>query len=205
MHVDETDDGSVRTLEMVADEALRRGWPGRVTAGHVCALAAADDEYAARVIDKVARAGITIVSNPLTNLVIQGRGDHGLIRRGLTRVAELRAAGVNISFGQDCVADGFYPFGREDLLEVALISAHAAHLATGDELGFALDAVTRNPARAWGAESDYGIRPGALADLVLVDAPTWPEALRLQAPRLGVWFRGRKVAETAVQRRVLRQ
>jgi cytosine deaminase len=205
MHVDETDDGSVRTLEMVADEALRRGWSGRVTAGHVCALAAADDEYAARVIDKVARAGITIVSNPLTNLVIQGRGDHGLIRRGLTRVAELRAAGVNLCFGQDCVADGFYPFGREDLLEVALISAHAAHLATGDELGFALDAVTRNPARAWGAESEYGIRPGALADLVLVDAPTWPEALRLQAPRLGVWFRGRKVAETAVQRRVLRQ
>lgn len=205
MHVDETDDGSVRTLEMVADEALRRDWSGRVVAGHVCALAAADDEYAARVIDKVARAGMTIVSNPVTNLVIQGRGDRGLIRRGLTRVAELRAAGVNICFGQDCVADGFYPFGREDLLEVALISAHAAHLATREELDFALEAVTENPARAWGAEAEYGIRPGARADLMLLDAPTWTDALRLQAPRLGVWSRGRKVAETAVQRRVLRQ
>lgn len=204
MHVDETDDGGVRTLEMVADEALRRGWRGRVTAGHVCALAAADEDYAARVIEKCARAGITVVSNPVTNLVIQGRGDRGLIRRGLTRVAELRAAGVNVCFGQDCVADGFYPFGRGDLLEVALISAHAAHLATRAELDFALDAVTANPAKAWGIQDEFGIRPGARADLVLLDAESWPEALRLQATRLAVWFRGRQVAETRTERRLLR-
>jgi cytosine deaminase len=202
MHVDETDDGTVRTLEMVADEALRRGWQGRVTAGHVCSLAAADEEYAARVVDKCARAGMTIVSNPVTNLVIQGRGDRGLIRRGLTRVAELRAAGVNICFGQDCVKDGFYPFGRGDMLEVALISAHAAHLATREEIGFALAAITENPARAWGLE-DYGVRPGARADLILVDAPSWDEALRLQATRAKVWARGRLVAETEVASRLV--
>jgi len=202
MHVDETDDGAVRTLEMVADEALRRGWLGRVTAGHVCSLAAADDDYAARVMDKCARAGMTIVSNPLTNLVIQGRGDRALIRRGLTRVAELRAAGVNVCFGQDCVKDGFYPFGRADMLEVALISAHAAHLATHAELAFALAAVTDNPARAWRL-TDYGIRPGARADLVLVDAPSWEEALRLQATRSKVWARGQLVAETTVSSRLV--
>ena len=202
MHVDETDDGAVRTLEMVADEALQRGWHGRVTAGHVCSLAAADEDYAARVIDKCARAGITIVSNPVTNLLIQGREDRGLIRRGLTRVAELRAAGVNVCFGQDCVKDGFYPFGRGDMLEVALISAHAAHLATHEELAFALAAITENPARAWGVD-DYGIQPGARADLVLVDAPSWEEALRLQAPRSKVWARGRLVAETDISSRLL--
>jgi cytosine deaminase len=202
MHVDETDDGSVRTLEMVADEAIRRGWWGRVTAGHVCSLAAADEEYARRVIDKCAQAGMTIVSNPPTNLVIQGRGDRGLIRRGLTRVGELRTAGVNVAFGQDCVKDGFYPFGRGDLLEVALISAHAAHLATPAELDFALAAVTENPAQAWGL-ADYGIRAGARADLQLLEAETWPEALRLQAPRRLVWFRGRAVAETVVESRLL--
>ena len=202
MHVDETDDGSVRTLEMVADEALRRGWSGRVTAGHVCALAAADDEYAARVIDKCARAGMTIVSNPVTNLVIMGHGDHGLIRRGLTRVAELRAAGVNICFGQDCVRDGFYPFGRGDMLEVVLISAHAAHLVTHDDLSFALDAITSNAARSWCLDA-YGVMPGARADLVLLDASSWEEALRLQAARSRVWFRGRPVAETQVTSRLL--
>lgn len=112
MHVDETDDGAVRTLEMVADEALRRGFLGRVCAGHVCSLAAADHEYADRVIEKCVRAGISIAANPVTNLVLQGRGDRGLVRRGTTRIGELRAAGVNVLFGQDCVKDGFYPFGR---------------------------------------------------------------------------------------------
>ncbi|MGH7904459.1 MAG: amidohydrolase family protein [Candidatus Dormibacteraceae bacterium] len=202
MHVDETDDGSVRTLEMVADEALGRGWFGRVTAGHVCSLAAADDGYAARVIDKCARAGLSVVSNPVTNLVIQGRHDRGLIRRGTTRIAELRAAGVNLCFGQDCIDDAFYPFGRGDMLEVALISAHAAHLAGREELLFALEAVTEAPARAWRL-TDHGIRPGARADLVLYEARSWKEALRLQAPPREVWFGGQKVAENLVTSRLL--
>jgi cytosine deaminase len=202
MHVDETDDGAVRTLEMVADEAIRRSYLGRVTAGHVCSLAAADDDYAARVIAKCARAGMTIVSNPVTNLVIQGRGDRGLIRRGTTRIAEFRAAGVNLAFGQDCVKDGFYPFGRGDMLEVALISAHVAHLATRAELRFALDAVTEAPARAWRLD-DYGIKAGARADFQLFAAPSWDEALRLQEPPVEVWFKGRKVAENRVQRNLL--
>src|SRR5438477_5883046 len=133
MHVDETDDGGVRTLEMVADEALRLSYTGRVTAGHVCSLAAADEEYSRRVIDKCARAGISVAANPVTNLVLQGRGDRGLIRRGTTRIAELRAAGVNVLFGQDCVKDGFYPFGRGSMLDVARASAHAAHPTTHED------------------------------------------------------------------------
>ena len=71
MHVDETDDGTVRTLGMVAEETIRRGWHGRVTVGHVCALAAADHDYADRVIAQCATAEITVVANPVTNLVLQ--------------------------------------------------------------------------------------------------------------------------------------
>jgi cytosine deaminase len=197
MHVDETDDGGVRTLEMVADEALRRGFIGRVCAGHVCSLAAAPHDYADRVIDKCLRAGISIAANPVTNLVLQGRGDRGLIRRGTTRIGELRAAGVNVFFGQDCVKDGFYPFGRGSMLEVALISAHAAHLTTRTDLAFALRAVTEAPALAMRL-SDYGLQPGARADLQLLPAKTWEEALRLQAPPEKVWFKGRLVAENTI-------
>jgi cytosine deaminase len=196
MHVDETDDGAIRTLEMVADEALQRGWQGRVTAGHVCSLAAADDDYAARVIEKCARSEMTVVTNPHISLMIQGRGDHGLIRRGTTRVAELRAAGVNLAFGQDCVRDGFYPFGRGDLLEVALIACHSAHLSTRADMAFALRALTEAPAKAWKLD-DYGIRAGARADLQLLAAPSWEEALRLQRPPERVWFRGREVARSS--------
>ena len=204
MHVDETDDGSVRTLSMVVEETERRGWQGRVTVGHVCALAAADDAYADAVIAGCARAGITVVSNPVTNLVIQGRGDRGLVRRGTTRVRELMAAGVPVAFGQDCVKDGFYPFGRGDLLEVALISAHAAHLATVEEQHAALAAVTSVPAAAWRLGPEYGVAPGGRADLQLYAARSWPEVLRLQEPPRHVWFRGRRVARTTVTRELLR-
>jgi cytosine deaminase len=197
MHVDETDDGGVRTLEMVADEALRRGFAGRVSAGHVCSLAAASHDYAERVIEKCARAGMSIVANPVTNLVLQGRADRGLVRRGMTRVGEFRAAGVNVLFGQDCLKDGFYPFGRGSMLEVALISAHVAHLTTREDLAFALRAVTEAPAQAWRL-ADYGLKVGARADLQLLPAPSWEEALRLQPPPDKVWFRGRLVAENSL-------
>ena len=198
MHVDETDDGGVRTLEMVADETLRRGFIGRVCAGHVCSLSAADHEYAERVIEKCARARISVAANPVTNLVLQGRGDRGLVRRGTTRIGELRAAGVNVLFGQDCVKDGFYPFGRGSMLEVALISAHAAHLTTKADQRFTLRAVTDAPAEAMRL-ADYGLRPQARADLQLYAAPSWDEALRLQAPPEKVWFGGRLVAENSVR------
>jgi cytosine deaminase len=203
MHVDETDDGGVRTLEMVADEALRRGFVGRVCAGHVCSLAAAPHDYAERVIEKCARAEISICANPVTNLVLQGRADRGLVRRGMTRVSELRSAGVNVLFGQDCVKDGFYPFGRGSMLEVALISAHVAHLTTHDDLAFALRAVTEAPARAWHL-SDYGVEVGARADLQLLPAPSWEEALRLQLPPEKVWFKGRLVAENSLHSKLHR-
>ena len=203
MHVDETDDGAVRTLEMVADEALRRGYLGRVCAGHVCSLSAADDDYAERVIVKCASAGISIASNPVTNLVLQGRGDRGLIRRGTTRVGELRAAGVNVLFGQDCIHDGFYPFGRDSMLEVALISAHAAHLTNRSDLDFALRGVTEAPAKAMRLR-DYGVRPGCRADLQWLPAPTWEEAMRLQPPPSRVWLRGRLVAENSLRSELYR-
>jgi cytosine deaminase len=194
MHVDESDDGGMRTLEMVADEALQRGYLGRVCAGHVCSLSAAPHDYAERVIAKCLRAGMSIAANPVTNLVLQGRGDRGLIRRGLTRVGELRAAGVNILFGQDCVKDGFYPFGRGSMLEVALISAHAAHLTSRSDLAFALRAVTDAPAQA-GRWSGYGLSTGSRADVQLLPVPSWEEALRLQPAPEKVWFGGRLVAE----------
>jgi len=197
MHVDESDDASVRTLEMVADATISHGWQGRVTAGHVCSLGAVDHAYASRVIAKCAEARMTIVSNPATNLVIQGRGDQGLVRRGLTRIGEFRAAGVNVCLGQDNVCDGFYPFGRGSMLEVAFLGAHAAHLTRGADLAYLLETVTSAPARAW-PDTEYGLHVGARADLNLFRAPSWVEVVRLQRPPELVFFKGRPVASTAV-------
>ncbi len=101
MHVDETDDPSARSLEYLAAAVLDRAFEQPVTAGHTCALAAYDDPHAARVIDLVAEAGLSAITNPPTNLVLQGRHDRQPKWRGITRVIELLEAGVSVAAGQD--------------------------------------------------------------------------------------------------------
>jgi cytosine deaminase len=85
------------------------------------------------------------------------------------------------------------------MLEVALISAHTAHLATDDEQLAVLAAVTTVPAKTWQLD-DYGVAVGARADLQLYAASTWSEVLRRQDPPLAVWSRGRQAARTTITR-----
>jgi cytosine/creatinine deaminase len=201
MHVDETDDPYWRSFEILVEEADRRGWGPRTTAGHVCAMASWEDDYAAAVIARAAAAGVMVATNPPTNLMLQGRGDREPRRRGIPRVKDLLAAGVTVAAGQDCVDDAFYPFGNADPLQVALIVAHAAQLGTPDEIAAALRMVTDDAARLLRLP-DYGLVAGARADLVVLDAETARDALREQAPRRWVLRGGRVVAETVVERRV---
>ncbi len=203
MHVDETDDPASRTLEIVADLTLAHGYHGRVTAGHTCALAAYPDDYARHVIAKLGRARVHMIANPATNLMLQGRLDPQPVRRGITRVKELLEAGVNVAIGQDCVKDTFYPFGRADMLEVALITAHAAHLSLPHEVETVFAMATTHAARVLRVP-DYAVAVGNRADFVLLDAPTPAEAIRLQAPRRLVVSRGRVVAETLTEQHLFR-
>jgi cytosine deaminase len=195
MHVDETDDPRSRTLAMLIDATLARGWQGRVTAGHCCAMAAWDEGYASEIIGRAAAAAVTFVTNPATNLLLQGRGDHEPRRRGIPPIKELLAAGLTVACGQDCVHDGFYPFGAADQLQVALILCHAAQLSTPPEIDAALRAIGAAAARLMGV-SGYGVEPGCAADLLVLDAGTMHEALRLQAARRWVIRRGAVVAQT---------
>ncbi|MBA7507490.1 Cytosine deaminase [subsurface metagenome] len=194
MHVDETDDPRSRSLEYLAEKTVAEEYQGRVTAGHTCALAAYPDDYARKVIRKVKQANINMITNPVTNLVIQGRGDKQPVRRGITRVKELLAAGVNVTFGQDCVNDAFYPFGRADMLEVANITAHAAHLSTLDEIRTVFRMMTYNAARTLGVLHDYGA-VGKRADLVVIDAVSVKDAIRMQPDRRWVIKGGKIIAE----------
>jgi cytosine deaminase len=203
MHVDETDDGRWRSFELLVEEAERRGWSGRTSAGHVCAMAAWPDDYAAAVIRRAAAAGVKIITNAPTNLMLQGRGDAEPRRRGIPRVKELLAAGVTVAAGQDCVDDAFYPFGTADPLQVALIVAHAAQLGTPAEIAAALRMVGADAARILRL-ADYGLVAGARADLVVLDAERPQDALREQAPRRWVLRGGRVVAETIRERRLHR-
>lgn len=198
MHVDETDDPFYRTLEMVADETIRRGWHSRVTAGHTCALAAYDDHYAGYVIQKLRQAKIHMITNPVTNLMLQGRNDKQPIRRGITRVKELLEAGLLVSFGQDCVSDTFYPLGSADMLQVANVTAHAAQMSLPDEIKKVYDMITGDAAAVIGLE-DYGLKVGSKADLIILDVATERDAIRLAPARLFVIKNGRIVARTQTE------
>ena len=195
MHIDEADAPHARTLEMLCEATAASGWQGRVTAGHTCALAGYPDDYAAHVIELVAEAGINVIANPATNLMLQGRDDSHPKRRGITRVKELLAKGVNVSFGQDNLRDMFYPFGRADPLELAFLLAHAAHMSQPDEIDAVFSMATDNAARVLGAR-DYGTEPGCAGDLVILDAQSPVEAITCQADRRHVIRRGRVVAQT---------
>ena len=196
MHVDETDDPNARTLEYLAAKTIKEGWQGRVTAGHTCALAAYDDLYASKVIGMIKEAEINMITNPATNLMLQGRFDKEPKRRGITRVKELLAVGVNVCYGQDCLKDTFYPtWGREDMLEVGLITAHAAQFTMPKEIEILFDMPTINAARVLRLKK-YGIKVGNPASLNIIDAPNVQEAFRIQADRLYVIRQGKVIART---------
>ncbi len=197
MLVDDTDDVNSRSLEYLALKTMREGFHGRVTASHCGAMAGYNDVYAAKVIDMVATANITISANTHINLVCSARIDREPRRRGIARVKELLARGVNVVSSQDDVDDPYYPFGKPDQLEVALMMAHTAQLTLPHELEQVFDMVTVNAARA-ARLGDYGIAPGSRADLVVLGAPSVRQALRLQPPRRHVIKNGVEVARTTV-------
>lgn len=199
MHVDETDDARSRTLEMLLDATAEAGWAGRVTASHCCAMGAWEQPYRAAVIRRAAELRVNVITNPATNLMLQGREDVEPRRRGLPPVKELHAAGVNVGCGQDCVQDAFYPFGAADPLQVALILCHAAQLTTPPEIEWALDTIGINAAKALRLPA-YGMLPGSWADLVVIEADDVREALRTQAARRWVFRKGSLVAETTTAR-----
>jgi cytosine deaminase len=179
MHVDETDDPGSHTLEMLADATICHAYQGRVTAGHCCALAAYPDDYAERVIEKVALARINVVTNPLVNLYLQGRQDKQPVRRGLTRVKQLLEAVVNVSCGSDDISNLFFPFGRMDMLEIAMVTSVASHLTRPEGIQTAFDMPRWHAAKALNLK-DYGIMVGRPANIVFIAAQNAREALQLQ-------------------------
>jgi cytosine deaminase len=197
MLVDDTDDTNSRSLEALALKTMREGFQGRVTASHCGAMAGYNDVYAHKIIDMVATAEITISVNAHINLVCSARLDHEPKRRGIARVKELLARGVNVVSSQDDVNDPYYPFGKPDPLECASMIAHVAQLTLPKELEQVMDMITVSSARA-ARVRDYGVAPGCRADLVIVGAPSVHEALRLQPLRPHVFKNGREVAYATV-------
>ena len=198
MHCDESDDPLSRHIETLAFEAQRLGLQGRVNGSHCTSMHSMDNYYVSKLLPLMAESGVSVVANPLINITLQGRHDTYPKRRGMTRVPELLAAGVNVAFGHDCVMDPWYSLGSGDMLEVAHMGLHVAQMTSQTGIRDAFDAVTTRAARVMGL-TDYGIEPGKPANFVLLQARDVTEAIRLRAARLKVWRQGRLLAEAAPQ------
>lgn len=194
LHCDESDDPHSRHIETLAAETIRCGLQGRVAGSHLTSMHSMDNYYVAKLLPLIAEAQVAAIPNPLINITLQGRMDSYPKRRGMTRVPELRAAGVTVAFGQDCVRDPWYPLGSGDMLEVAHMGLHVALMTAPDQMRAAYDMVTTTPAQIMGL--DFGLTPGRRASLIVLDAPDPIEALRLRPARLAVLSNGRIVART---------
>ena len=203
LHCDETDDEQSRFLEVVAARAIRDGMGGRVVAGHTTAMASYNDNYAFKLIQILKRAGVTIVANPLDNIVLQGRFDTYPKRRGMTRVKELDAAGINVACGHDSIMDPWYPLGRGSMLDALSMLVHVGQMTGRSELYRAYEMVTMNPAKA--AEVPWGVEEGLPANFVVFDCMDEAEAIRLRPAARWVVRLGKVVAETEPARSVVHQ
>jgi len=186
-------DVAVEDLEVfhLARRAIERGYQSRVTAAHVCALDSLPPEELEGVIRLIRQAEMHIISQP--DLYRLGRDDRRHVRRGLTRVKELLAAGAHVAYASNNVRDALRPLGNFDLLEEGLILAYGAHMDTIEQLETILLMSTDHAARILGLNL-YGHEVGCQADLVVLDAPTAQADLTTQSEKLYVIKAGRIVA-----------
>ncbi|MCU6496788.1 amidohydrolase family protein [Rugamonas sp. A1-17] len=194
MHCDESDDPMSRHIETLAYHSNRLGLHGRVAGSHLTSMHSMDNYYVSKLLPLIREAGVAAIANPLINITLQGRHDSYPKRRGMTRVPEMLAAGIEVAFGHDCVMDPWYSLGSGDMLEVAHMGLHVAQMTGQDAMRACYQAVTAAPARILGLR-DYGVAVGCHADLVLLDAADPVEAIRLRAARRMVMRRGKVIAE----------
>jgi cytosine/creatinine deaminase len=177
MLLDDAGDPDLRTLEMMAVEAIVRGWHGRALAHHCRAMSLYPIPYVQRLARVLRTAGVAIVTDPHTGPL------HA-------RVRELLAENVRVCLGQDDISDAYYPFGRNNMLEVAFLASHLLWMMTRQDVGKLYDMITVEAASAINLDG-FGLTLGAPASLVVLDQPDEVEALRFHAAPAHVISNGR--------------
>jgi cytosine deaminase len=167
MLVDDAGDAGLRSLEAMAVETIKRNWQGRALAHHARAMELYPQPYFQKVVALLKKADMAVVSDPHTGPL------HA-------RVRELLTEGVNVTLGQDDISDAYYPFGRNNMLEVAFLASHMLWMTTAREIETLYDLITKNPARAMNVKN-HEIKADASANLVVLNAPNVIEALREHA------------------------
>ena len=195
MHCDESDDPNSRHIETLTYHTNRLKMHGRVAGSHLTSMHSMDNYYFSKLIGLMIEAEINVIPNPLINITIQGKHDNYPKRRGMTRVPEQIKAGLNVAFGHDCVMDPWYPLGSHDMLEVAHMALHIAHMTGINEMISCFDAVTTSAAKVLHLDK-YGLKKGSYGDIVILQCKDKIEALRLKPNRLYVIKKGNIISST---------
>ncbi|QPI08968.1 cytosine deaminase [Stutzerimonas stutzeri] len=184
VHCDETDDPQSRFLEVLAEEARVREMGERVTASHTTAMGSYDNAYCSKLFRLLKLSQINFVSCPTESIHLQGRFDTYPKRRGLTRVAEIDRAGMNVCFGRDSIVDPWYPLGNGNILRILEAGLHICHMLGYEDLQRGLDLITDNSARTLNLGERYGLEVGRPANLLVLSAADDYEMLRTQGHAL---------------------
>jgi cytosine deaminase len=179
MLLDDAGDTSLRTLEMMAHVAIERGWEGRALAHHCRAMSLYPAPYLERLCGTLRKAKVPVVTDPHTGPL------HA-------RVRELLAAGITVCLGQDDISDAYYPYGRNNMLEVAFLASHLLWMMSRADMETLYDMITTAPAKAMNV-SNHGLAVGNAANLVVLDQPDVNEALRFHGAPAAVVSHGRVV------------
>lgn len=195
MLIDDNVDPHSKNIEYLLLKTIKEGFHGRVSASHCRgALDSPDLTYARRIVRLAKKAQLNVVENPHISLIMYGRGENHPVRRGLTRVRDFLQSRVNIAIGQDDIDDPYYPFGKGDMVELAFIMAHAAHLDSPEEMRELFNMITINGAIAMRIR-DYGLYVGSRGDLVVSGDKDIHEYLRRRSDRLFVIKRGKIISK----------
>ncbi len=181
VHCDEIDDEQSRFVETVAALAHKENIGSRVTASHTTAMHSYNGAYTSRLFRLLKMSGINFVANPLVNIHLQGRFDSYPKRRGITRVKEMLASGINVCFGHDDVFDPWYPLGTANMLQVLHMGLHVCQLMGYGQIDNGLQLISHNSAKTL-ALTDYGVEVGNSANFIIIPAENGFDALRRQVP-----------------------
>ena len=195
VHCDEIDDEASRGLETVAARALEFGLFDKVTASHTTAMHSYNNAYVLRLMRLLKMSRINFVSNPLVNTHLQGRIDTYPKRRGVTRVKELLAEGINVSFGNDDIFDPWYPMGNGGMRDAVFLGLHVCQMMGYQEIMDSYKLITHNAAKTLHITDHYGIEVNKPASFIIMDAENYYEALTKDAAVLASYKNGRKIAE----------
>ncbi|TIT34264.1 MAG: cytosine deaminase [Mesorhizobium sp.] len=176
-HADETNDVAAISLKKIAEAALWNGFEGKILVGHCCSLARQPDLEVLDTLDKVAKAGLAIVSLPMCNLYLQDRRSDGTTPRwrGVTLLHEMKARGIPVAVASDNTRDPFYAYGDLDMLEVYRMATRILHF--DHPVADWPQAVTATPAKVMRLDGFGMLAAGGDADFILFKGRSWTELL----------------------------